>query len=314
MSTVLDPKLNFAVVTASTGYNAAATSVVLTAGHGARLPQPSTDGAFNLIWFNSTDYASPSEDPYAEAVRVTARSTDTLTVTRAQDSTSATAKNIAGKTYSLVLGLTAKDWNDLDKLAAENRELLTAGGTANALTATPASAWASYTTGRNITVVPAADNTGSATLNVSALGTKTIKNRAGAVLQPGDLKTGIPVRLVYNGTDFIMLSPDVDNRQVAKAWVSFDASSGTPVVGESFNVSSITDNGVGDFTINFTTAFAASTHAAAGMAGNNDASNHLNLDLWGVSGKAAGSCRVSVWSGVGLVDAKHVTAVFFGAR
>ena len=39
--------------------------------------------------------------------------------------------------------------------------------------------------------------------------------------------------------------------QFARAWVYFDASSGTPTIKKSFNVSSITDNGVGDFTINF---------------------------------------------------------------
>lgn len=41
---------------------------------------------------------------------------------------------------------------------------------------------------------------------------------------------------------------------LCRAWVNFTATSGTPVIRSSFNVSSITDNGVGDFTINFTTA------------------------------------------------------------
>jgi hypothetical protein len=35
-------------------------------------------------------------------------------------------------------------------------------------------------------------------------------------------------------------------------WVSFNASSGAPVIGNSYNVDSITRNGVGDYTINFT--------------------------------------------------------------
>ena len=38
----------------------------------------------------------------------------------------------------------------------------------------------------------------------------------------------------------------------AKAWVIFNASSGTPVISESYNVDSITDHGVGQFTINWT--------------------------------------------------------------
>jgi hypothetical protein len=39
----------------------------------------------------------------------------------------------------------------------------------------------------------------------------------------------------------------------AKAWVNFNGT-GTVAIRDSFNVSSITDNGTGDYTINFTTA------------------------------------------------------------
>lgn len=41
-----------------------------------------------------TNYPDPSDDPYVEIVRVTGISTDTLTVTRAQEGTSASNKNI----------------------------------------------------------------------------------------------------------------------------------------------------------------------------------------------------------------------------
>jgi hypothetical protein len=108
-----DARKNFAKVTVSTGYDAAATSIALLAGHGAKLPQPSSDGAFNLVWWNSTDYPDPADDPNVEIVRVTARSTDTLTVTRAQESTSASTKNASGKDYKMLLGPTAKTIDDL---------------------------------------------------------------------------------------------------------------------------------------------------------------------------------------------------------
>lgn len=105
----LDSVANFVQVQASTGYNAAATSIVLQAGQGSRLPAPS----FNLIWWNSTDYPNPANDPNVEIVRVTGVATDTLTITRAQESTSASTKNTGGKTYSLVLGITAKMITDI---------------------------------------------------------------------------------------------------------------------------------------------------------------------------------------------------------
>ena len=104
----LDNAKNFARATVSTGYDAAATSIALTTGHGARLPNP----PFNATWWNSTDYLVPDDDPNVELVRVTAKATDTLTITRAQESTTASTKNTSGKTYSLMAGLTAKVINE----------------------------------------------------------------------------------------------------------------------------------------------------------------------------------------------------------
>lgn len=103
-----DPAKNFAIVTVSTGYDAAATSVALTAGHGARLPDTATEGEFNLVWWNYTDYPNPADDPNAEIVRVTDNSTtDTLdTIVRAQEGTSASTKNTGGKTYKMMLAFT----------------------------------------------------------------------------------------------------------------------------------------------------------------------------------------------------------------
>jgi len=43
--------------------------------------------------------------------------------------------------------------------------------------------------------------------------------------------------------------------QLCKAWVNFNGTS-TVAIRASYNVSSITDNGVGDYTVNFTTALA----------------------------------------------------------
>jgi predicted secreted protein len=105
----LDNAKNFAKVTVSTGYDASATSIVLTTGHGVKLPT----APFNVTWWNATDYADPSDDPNVEIVRVTAKATDTLTVTRNQESSGASTKNTAGKTYKMIAGLTVKATTDL---------------------------------------------------------------------------------------------------------------------------------------------------------------------------------------------------------
>ena len=49
---------------------------------------------------------------------------------------------------------------------------------------------------------------------------------------------------------------------IAKAWVNFDGT-GTPAIRDSFNVSSITDNGTGDYTVNFTTAMPNANYVTA---------------------------------------------------
>jgi hypothetical protein len=49
---------------------------------------------------------------------------------------------------------------------------------------------------------------------------------------------------------------------IPKAWVNFNGS-GTVAIRSSFNVSSITDNGTGQFTVNFTTAMADANYSVA---------------------------------------------------
>lgn len=55
-------------------------------------------------------------------------------------------------------------------------------------------------------------------------------------------------------------------RNVAKAWVCFNGT-GTVAVRDAFNVASITDNGVGDYTINFTNAMSDANYAVLGNSG-----------------------------------------------
>lgn len=95
-----------AEATVSIGYNSSATSIALTAGHGAQFPAT----PFYLNWYNSTDHPyagvsglSPQKtsDPNQEIVLVSSRSTDTLTVVRGQKGTTASNKNTGGKTYKM---------------------------------------------------------------------------------------------------------------------------------------------------------------------------------------------------------------------
>ena len=52
-------------------------------------------------------------------------------------------------------------------------------------------------------------------------------------------------------------------RGIAKAWVNFNGA-GTIAARDSENVSSLTDNGTGDYTLNISNAFGAADYAATG--------------------------------------------------
>ena len=108
---MLDPVINLGKFTVSTGYGSSDTSIILTSG-GSTLP---TSGSFNMIWWNATDYPDPCDDPNAEIVRVNgpAISGNTLPITRAQEGTSASTKNGAGKVYKIALAMTAKMITDI---------------------------------------------------------------------------------------------------------------------------------------------------------------------------------------------------------
>ena len=61
---------------------------------------------------------------------------------------------------------------------------------------------------------------------------------------------------------------------VCRAWVNFNGT-GTVAIRTSFNVTSITDNNTGDYTVNFTTAISDANYAVTGSASNNASSGSM---------------------------------------
>jgi lipocalin len=102
---------------------------------------------------------------------------------------------------------------------------------------------------------------------------------------------------------------DTAGGNAVKAWVNFN---GTITSGDSrrasFNVSSVTRNGVGNYTVNFTTALPDANYAMAW------ASDPDNTSPWvvGRSTSSASSCVVlASRPGTGFVDASQVNVTFF---
>lgn len=88
-------------------------------------------------------------------------------------------------------------------------QLLASGGAANAYTLTPAPALTAYDTDQVFGFRANFANTGTATLNVSGLGAKTIKKIVGATkvnLAANDIIIGQPVFVFYDGTDMVAIN------------------------------------------------------------------------------------------------------------
>lgn len=112
----------------------------------------------------------------------------------------------------------AETWNDAITLLMatheqvsgriKNETFYAADAGANdtyAITMTPAPA--AYVTGMIVNFKANTVNTGAATLNVNSLGAKTIKKWYNQDLADGDIAAGQFVSLIYDGTNFQLLSP-----------------------------------------------------------------------------------------------------------
>ena len=93
----------------------------------------------------------------------------------------------------------------------------------------------------------------------------------------------------------------------AKAWVNFDGTTGPATVRASYNVSSVTRNTTGDYTVNFTNALADANYSAVGS---NSWGNNPNTTR--ILTYATGSVQVQVIQiGVALYNASIVSVAVF---
>ena len=97
----------------------------------------------------------------------------------------------------------------INELQLQNGGLIYAAdaGTTDAYAITLSSAPTTYTTGMVVHFKANTINTGVCTLNVNALGVITIKKQYNVDLADGDIKAGQLCSVIYDGTNFQLLSP-----------------------------------------------------------------------------------------------------------
>lgn len=95
---------------------------------------------------------------------------------------------------------------------------------------------------------------------------------------------------------------------VCRAWVNFNGT-GTVAIRASFNVSSITDNGVGDYTVNFTNALSDANYAASAGIGQGTGGALGSGGVFAFAAPTTTAIRMQTVNaaGSGTVDPAYVT-------
>lgn len=192
---------------------------------------------------------------------------------------------------------------------------------------------ANYTTAADDIVVVRADTTTKHYLTVfkagggvigGLLAANNLSDVANAATAFGNIKqaattaaTGV-VELatdaeVKTGTDSARVSPVssmIFHEGIAKGWVDF-IGTGTVTINDSFNVTSITDNGTGNYTVNWTTSFATANYPCVITSGSVGSDTFCDRIL----AKAAGSIQFQTASHTPVVaDATYNNVIALGDR
>jgi len=138
---------------------------------------------------------------------------------------------------------------------------------------------------------------------------------------PVNLKLDGNIQAPYittNGTNLITVPATTgtmaltsDVTDYIKAWINFNGT-GTPTARASFNVTSITDNNVGDYTINFTNALADANYAMVSSGQNTSAGGASSAVATNTTTTpTASACRVISAAGTGgNYDATYIGLAF----
>jgi len=187
---------NNAASTLASAVSVGAASLTVFGGEGAKFPAPvAPDYALVTIY-----QKSGTTEVNHEIVKVTSRTGDVLTITRAQEGTTARSFNAgdpvelrwtAGAAHSVQIPL-LDTVSGVDTITASSPFALTAQAETGSLWKLPA----------------AGANTGAVTLNIDGMGAVSVVNSIGGALIAGDIAgANYPCFLEKRASDFVLLNP-----------------------------------------------------------------------------------------------------------
>lgn len=114
------------------------------------------------------------------------------------------------------------------------------------------------------------------------------------------------------GDNGVTTSTQQFHPSAAKAWVKFNGT-GTVAISASYNVASITDNGTGDYTINFTTPFSSASYCAV-LTGSADNGLPAVINANDSGGHTASAFKIECYNNplTNKGDISQIYAAFYG--
>lgn len=102
-------------------------------------------------------------------------------------------------------------------------------------------------------------------------------------------------------------------RQAASAWVTFGVVGGVLTIRDSFNVTSVTRNAAGDYTVNIAAGVLQNANYAAEFSGQDGAGGAFFVGAYGGAWSTT-QCRFAHRTGTNLYDTPIASCVIFGGR
>lgn len=175
-------------------------------------------GATNWVLTRATDFDQAAEMTAGTLIEVVGGSVNAGTVWEL----TTTVATVGTNSVSFIsINITTK----IDQSGAQIYAADAGSNDTYVITLSPAPS--AYTTGMMINFKANTANTGAATLNVNGLGAKTIVKNFSSTLADNDILAGQDVQVIYDGTNFQMLSPVSNVAGAAAAGTSIQTVSAT---------------------------------------------------------------------------------------
>ena len=146
----------------------------------------------------------------------------------------------------------------------------------------------------------------------------TTINSAGITFNDTTLLTSanIGTAQLVNGSVIASKLGTTEQTRIAKAWVNFNGTTSPGTIRSSYNVSSVTKNGTGDYTITFTTAMSDANYSISGVCSVETTETGLRgvtiNARTGATPKTTTACRIWVCENAISTDRTHIDISIFG--